>query len=244
VEFTTMSRTNVAMLGAITGATIFLGLPIGRLRAPAASVRAARNAITIGILLFLLWDVLAHAWAPVDAALADKRSAPAVGKPVRAAVGLAVGLVGLVYFQRTLVRRPTTQSAFHASRLALLIAVGIGLLNFAEGLAVGNSAGRPARAHLRRGQQDRPQPHPDDRARCPRQTGRPHPTDRPLLAAAYRRVSLRPRSARRRPAGARSPCPDVRSTGCPPASHAIDAPAAATGTGPAGPAPLTIVLSR
>ena len=61
------------MLGALAGFTIYLGLPVGRLRAPMPKVRTMLSATATGILIFLLWDVLDHAWAPVDAALSDHR---------------------------------------------------------------------------------------------------------------------------------------------------------------------------
>ena len=48
------------LMGAIAGLTIFLGLPLGRLRNPAPKLRAGLNAVAIGILVFLLFDVLAR----------------------------------------------------------------------------------------------------------------------------------------------------------------------------------------
>ena len=56
-----MSTSEILLLGAIAGFTIFLGLPIGRVRNPAPRLRALLNATAIGILLFLLWDVLTEA---------------------------------------------------------------------------------------------------------------------------------------------------------------------------------------
>ena len=64
-----VSASQIALLGAIAGFPIFLGLPIGRLRSPAPRMRALLNATAIGILLFLLWDVLTHAWEPLDEAV-------------------------------------------------------------------------------------------------------------------------------------------------------------------------------
>ncbi len=148
-----MSAARIALLGAIAGSTIFLGLPIGRLRAPMPRTRALLNALAIGILVFLLWDVLAHAWEPVDVALVDKAYGSALLDGLVLAAGTGLGLVGLVYFDRWVARRARgyterTETAEDAPagwrhpavHLALLIAIGIGLHNFAEGLAIGSSA--------------------------------------------------------------------------------------------------------
>jgi ZIP family zinc transporter len=77
-----MSSTQVALLGAIAGLTIYLGLPLGRVRASMPRLKAGLNAVAIGILLFLLWDVLSQAWEPVDQALGDSRVGTAVGDGV------------------------------------------------------------------------------------------------------------------------------------------------------------------
>jgi ZIP family zinc transporter len=167
-----MSATKIALLGAIAGFTIFLGLPVGRLRTPAPRLRALLNAVAVGILVFLLWDVLAHAWEPIDGALGEHHYGAAVRHGVVLAAGLGTGLLGLVYFDRWVARRggavravsvpepvavPAGGVADRASaplapvpapagwrspagQLALMIAAGIGLHNFAEGLAIGNSA--------------------------------------------------------------------------------------------------------
>jgi ZIP family zinc transporter len=151
-----MSGSKIALLGAIAGLTIFLGLPLGRLRNPAPRLKAALNAVAIGILLFLLWDVLGQAWEPTDAALGEHAWGKAAVSGLVLAAGLAIGLVGLVRYDRWMARRNaprkpegpgaaaatelTRSEPSSASRLALMIAVGIGLHNFAEGLAIGNSA--------------------------------------------------------------------------------------------------------
>lgn len=144
--------------------TILLGLPLGRLRRPAPTLRQFLNALAIGILIFLVWDVLSSAYTPIDASLANLHAHegglwPVVGYAALFFAGIGLGLVGLSYYERSLGRRttrfgPGAMAAEEltarrgvagwapARRTALLIAVGIGLHNFGEGLAIGASAAR------------------------------------------------------------------------------------------------------
>jgi ZIP family zinc transporter len=156
----------VVLLGGIAGATIFIGLPVGRAPRLSSKTRAFLNALAIGILLFLFWDILSQGIEPVEKAL----TAAAVdgngtwGRFAELAatftVCLAFGLLSLVYYDRWLAGRPRARRegpgaalaeglrpagsalANEASRLALLIAVGIGFHNFSEGLAIGQSAAK------------------------------------------------------------------------------------------------------
>jgi len=174
-----VSTGEILGLGAIAGLTIFIGLPVGRIRGISAPIRTLLNALAIGILVFLVVDVLEHAVEPIDDRLSMLTS-PAdhpgaheswwgfLGLALLLAVGLGVGLLSLVYYDRLLprrrsaatvgrdggvggasigpgaasvqefARRHTTPSPARA--LAMTIAIGIGLHNFAEGLAIGQSA--------------------------------------------------------------------------------------------------------
>jgi ZIP family zinc transporter len=169
-----VSLMSTMLLGFIAGVTILLGLPIGRLRSPAPTLRALLNATAVGVLLFLVWDVLSAAWAPIDDALTSAHDgkgglAVAAGYGVLFAAGLAAGLLSLVHYEKWMERKtsriqtsvagpgspgpgamsvaelkarlPSRMATWsEARRLSLLIAVGIGLHNFAEGLAIGQSA--------------------------------------------------------------------------------------------------------
>ena len=159
-----MSLSRTLVLGFIAGVTILFGMPVGRLRTPIPRLRVVLNAIAVGILLFLVWDVLSAAWEPLDAALAathesDGPLGPVFGYGALFAGGLTVGLLGLVAYDRRMTssggggagamsvrERPAPSSGGStwspAKRLALLIAIGIGLHNFAEGLAIGQAAAR------------------------------------------------------------------------------------------------------
>jgi ZIP family zinc transporter len=64
-----VSLAHTLLLGFIAGVTILLGLPIGRMRRSAQSLRCVLNAVAIGVLIFLVWDVLGAAWEPIDSAL-------------------------------------------------------------------------------------------------------------------------------------------------------------------------------
>src|SRR4051794_14497052 len=100
-----MGSAQGAALGAIAGFTIYLGLPIGRLRSPLPKVRALLNATASGILIFLLWDVIAHAWEPIDTALGHHRYGATTGNGAVFALCFAIGLTGLVHFDRAAARR-------------------------------------------------------------------------------------------------------------------------------------------
>ena len=154
-----MSGAQILLLGAIAGFTIYLGLPVGRMRNLSLPVRAFLNAGAAGILVFLLIEVFNHGFEPVEHAVEDGEWATLIGKGTLFVALFALGLVGLVYYDRRLTarapERPIGPGAATAAsirlssrvhrlsepkRLALLIAVGIGLHNFSEGLAIGQSA--------------------------------------------------------------------------------------------------------
>jgi ZIP family zinc transporter len=158
-----MSFERTIVLGAIAGATIFLSLPMGRLRNPRPRLKAFLNALSAGILVFLLFDILKEATEPLeDLMVRTANGSPDWGRFGALAVvytaGLAAGLLSLLYlgkYQRS--RRPSPaigpgamaiaesqEAALERGALALgmSIAAGIGLHNFSEGLAIGQSAHR------------------------------------------------------------------------------------------------------
>jgi ZIP family zinc transporter len=155
-----MSTAQILLLGALAGCTIFIGLPVARLRNVPANVRSMLAATATGILIFLLWDVLTGAVEPVEAALTAGSDGRFAWLATLLTVGFAGGLVPLVYYDGWIKKRrqkallgpgaaseaefaKPRRSFFHLSpahTLALFIATGIGLHNFSEGLAIGQSA--------------------------------------------------------------------------------------------------------
>ena len=153
-----MSSAQILLLGALAGLTIFIGLPMGRVQSVSQSFKAFLSATATGILLFLFWDVLLEVIEPVEEALNGRDWSRFSWLAALAFGGFALGLLSLVYYDTWMkVRRrrsligPGAASATELERshftgltparwLALFIATGIGLHNFSEGLAIGQSA--------------------------------------------------------------------------------------------------------
>ena len=157
-----MTTAHILLLGAIAGSTIFLGLPVGRMHGLSAATRAGLSALATGILVFLLWDVLTGAVDPIETALNAHHWGRFSWLAALGLGGFALGLMSLVHYAEWMKRRGDARSSalvgpgaaaideFEArhwienltpgARLALLIAIGIGVHNFGEGLAIGQAA--------------------------------------------------------------------------------------------------------
>jgi ZIP family zinc transporter len=141
-----MSFLSTVILGGIAGLTIYLGLPVARLKNLSRAWQAFLGAVAVGILIFLLWDVLSQAIAPIEEAIdAAKQGEPFnfISLLALFSAGLGIGLLSLVYFDRILMRltgRHIQPDKIAPARLALMIAGGIGLHNFSEGLAIGQAS--------------------------------------------------------------------------------------------------------
>jgi ZIP family zinc transporter len=154
-----MSTAQTLLLGVIAGVTIFLGLPMGRMRGVSPQFKAFLTATATGILVFLFWDVTSEAIGPIEGALNARHWGRFAGVTSIALAGFVVGMMSLVYYdgwikarQRKAMLGPGAASTAEFSRskpglsaaqwLSVFIATGIGLHNFSEGLAIGQSAAR------------------------------------------------------------------------------------------------------
>jgi zinc transporter, ZIP family len=156
-----VSSAQILVLGALAGSTILLGLPLGRLAGPGVRLKAALSATATGILLFLLYDVIHGAIEPVDAALNGAVDGGSwrhfFWYAILFGASATIGLMSLVYYDGWMKRKrdqamlgPGAASAAEFEQtwvgslsasawLSLLIATGIGLHNFSEGLAIGQA---------------------------------------------------------------------------------------------------------
>ena len=164
-----MSFSETALLGALAGFTIYLGLPVGRLALVSARTRVALAMFSVGILVFLLVDVLGHGFEIAEDGVAKFEAGEAsFGHALALSLlltgGFALGSAGLGILERRLRSAPplppvaggatdlalpadqqgveqyTSAARRHALQTGLIIAAAIGVHNLAEGLAIGVSA--------------------------------------------------------------------------------------------------------
>jgi zinc transporter, ZIP family len=161
-----MTYEKTLLLGAIAGFTIFLGLPLARVRNLGVRTRLAASMASAGVLAFLFFDVLAGSNEIVEGALAQAKDGDAswgrfAGLFAMLVIGFGVGLIGLGIVEKRILggtpppiaggsdalvladsplaglARPSISTGM---RMGMLIAVAIGVHNFSEGLAIGVSA--------------------------------------------------------------------------------------------------------
>src|SRR5487761_197151 len=175
-----MITPELAVLAAISGFTIFLGLPVAIIKRVGASLKGFLNAITIGVLIFILIEVLPQAKTYTENAMIIAPSVGA-GYVVALVAGLGLGIFGLVAYEMRFIKVKQRKNANlsskqsskatsvnlgsaqaagsvatatseltkpiptqllgadEAKQLALTIAIGIGVHNFTEGLAIGQT---------------------------------------------------------------------------------------------------------
>ncbi len=162
-----MGFAETALLGAIAGLTIYLGLPLGRVGRIDDRMRVALAMFSVGILAFIFVDVSNHAEAIVAGTMqafknghtgllhvlglfallaggftAGCAGISLLGRPARGgrpAAPIAGGAVSAAFGPDELAAQEL-EARRRALRTGMTIAGAIGLHNFAEGLAIGVSA--------------------------------------------------------------------------------------------------------
>lgn len=121
-----MSFTHTALLGALAGFTIYLGLPAGRLQLLSGRGRVALAMFSVGVLAFIFVDVLANGMDILGSALdAYKHGHRSLGHVVALvallAAGFAAGGAGLAVLERRMrplgARKPPIVGAAGAEAL-------------------------------------------------------------------------------------------------------------------------------
>ena len=145
------------LLGGIAGFTIFLGIPFALVPAK-QRIKGFLNAIAIGILIFILYDVLEHAWEKTSTTLSiavtnGTSLVNGLTLLVTMFVGIAIGLVGLAIYQEKFMNKNAMlppdldlegstekfNKTIPSTKLAMMIAIGIGVHNLSEWIAIGQS---------------------------------------------------------------------------------------------------------
>lgn len=164
-----MSLSETVLLGALAGFTIYLGLPVARLRMLSDRTRVALAMFAVGVLAFLFVDVMEHGFGIVEGSVERFREheggfGSVLGLAALLGLGFGVGIAGLAMIERRMrsARPPHPPMAggsaewaiegseallqeeavarSRALRTGMTIAAAVGLHNFAEGLAIGVSA--------------------------------------------------------------------------------------------------------
>jgi len=166
-----MTFAETLLLAAVAGFTIYLGLPLARMQM-SARIRVVIAMFSVGILAFLLVDVLGHGYEEAEGAVEafgedEGTLGHAVAMTMLLLGGFTIGSLGIGLLERKIRSKgsagpppiaggatdaltvedaqrldlETGEAAKQALRTGLFIAAAIGLHNFAEGLAIGVSAG-------------------------------------------------------------------------------------------------------
>lgn len=130
-------------LGLIAGATIFLGLPIARLSNISEKTRGFLNAMSTGVLIFLLVEIMGKVIENMEELFeAASGGFPTLHLGITYSAiliaGLAIGLISMIYFEKSYIKsgKDETPPANRAAQVALMIAIGIGIHNLTEGIAI------------------------------------------------------------------------------------------------------------
>jgi ZIP family zinc transporter len=126
-----MPLTQTVILGAIAGLTIYIGLPVGRMRLLGTRARVGLAMFAVGVLAFIFFDVLSGAHAIIGHALDQLRAG--TGSPVYVVTlvavlgaGFAAGSAGLAVLERTLRAPARPRLRFPGGGRLVAVAAGSG----------------------------------------------------------------------------------------------------------------------
>ncbi|GHO89644.1 ZIP family metal transporter [Dictyobacter formicarum] len=105
-----MPTGTIILLGAFAGLTIYLGLPLAFFKRAPQMLKAFLCMVATGVLVFLLYDVIGKASEPINNLIDQVRShntggASLILDVVLMLLGLIIGLMGLVYFNKYVIGR-------------------------------------------------------------------------------------------------------------------------------------------
>src|ERR1700732_2307182 len=113
-------------LGAIAGLTIFIGLPLGRMRRVDDRTRVALAMFSVGILAFIFMDVSKHAEAILETAVDGYKAHTAsfgyvLGRFATLAGGFTLGTAGISAVERRLRSRRTTVAPLSGAEATVVL---------------------------------------------------------------------------------------------------------------------------
>jgi ZIP family zinc transporter len=113
-----MPTGTIILLGAFAGLTIYLGLPVARIKNISPALKMFLSMLATGVLIFLLYDVLQQASEPIGEAIGALRThhggaGVLFGDIILLILGLGLGLIGLVYFNKHIVSRFKPREVAH-----------------------------------------------------------------------------------------------------------------------------------
>ncbi len=116
----------------IMGFSIYLSMPLIMRKKTSKNLMSLLNAIAIGILIFLISDIFSgvSSYLYKNNSLYGYGANPVIG--IVFACALAIGFFMLYYFEKN------PKGGSTATKLSLMIAIGIGLQNLTEGLVFGS----------------------------------------------------------------------------------------------------------
>ncbi|GCE04341.1 ZIP family metal transporter [Dictyobacter aurantiacus] len=105
-----MPTGTIILLGAFAGLTIYLGLPLAFFKRAPQLLKAFLSMVATGVLVFLLYDVVGKASEPINDLIDQVHShntggASLILDVVLMLLGLIIGLMGLVYFNKFVIGR-------------------------------------------------------------------------------------------------------------------------------------------